>query len=65
MTDLPVGGHLSPVNDMEMYYETRGTGDPLLLLHGGGGVGSNWNLIFPEPPAGFQLVIPDLRGHGR
>lgn len=65
MTNLPFGGHLSPVNDMEMYYEIRGTGVPLVLLHGGGGVGSNWNVIFPEPPAGFQLVIPDLRGHGR
>jgi pimeloyl-ACP methyl ester carboxylesterase len=50
---------------MEMYYEVRGRGEPLVLLHGGGGVGANWGLIFKSPPAGFQLIVPDLRGHGR
>src|SRR4051812_43631043 len=50
---------------MEMYYETQGEGEPLVLLHGGGGVGANWGLIFKETPAGHQLIVPDLRGHGR
>lgn len=50
---------------MEMYYEMRGEGEPLVLLHGGGGVGANWELIFKDPPQGYRLVIPDLRGHGR
>jgi pimeloyl-ACP methyl ester carboxylesterase len=58
-------GHLEPVNDIEMYYEIRGDGEPLLLLHGGGGIGANWDLIFKAPPTGYRLVIPDLRGHGR
>lgn len=58
-------GHIETVNDIEMYYETRGEGEPLLLLHGGGGVGANWELIFKQPPEGYRLVIPDLRGHGR
>jgi pimeloyl-ACP methyl ester carboxylesterase len=58
-------GRIERVNDIEMYYETRGAGEPLLLLHGGGGAGVNWQLIFNKPPEGFQLVIPDLRGHGR
>src|SRR4029079_19013597 len=40
-------------------------GAPLVLLHGGGGVGANWELIFNGPPNGYQLVMPDLRGHGR
>jgi len=52
------------VNGIEMYVETRGDGEPLLLLHGGVGAGSNWNLIFKEPPQGYRLIIPDLRGHG-
>jgi pimeloyl-ACP methyl ester carboxylesterase len=54
-----------PVNGIEMYCETRGEGDPLVLLHGGGGVGANWNLIFKEPPTSYKLIVPDLRGHGR
>ena len=58
-------GRTEPINDIEMYYELRGEGEPLVLLHGGGGIGANWELIFKAPPPGYQLVIPDLRGHGR
>src|SRR5438477_1213804 len=58
-------GNVEPINDMEMYYETRGEGEPLVLLHGGGGAGVNWQLIFDAAPEGYRLVIPDLRGHGR
>lgn len=50
---------------MELYYEVRGEGQPLLLLHGFTGSGVDWELIFRVPPRGFQLIIPDLRGHGR
>jgi pimeloyl-ACP methyl ester carboxylesterase len=48
-----------------MYYETGGEGEPLLLLHGGGGIGANWQLVFKENPPGYKLIVPDLRGHGR
>jgi len=58
-------GRIEPVNDIQMYVETRGEGEPLLLLHGGGGIGANWELIFKTPPEGYQLIVPDLRGHGR
>jgi pimeloyl-ACP methyl ester carboxylesterase len=47
-----------------MYYEIRGEGEALVLLHGGGGVGANWNLIFKDSPNGYRLIVPDLRGHG-
>lgn len=51
----------------ELYYEVHGTGEPLLLLHGGGGAGVNWKLVFDfdDPPVDYRLVVPDLRGHGR
>src|SRR5437667_4290138 len=58
-------GQAIPINGMEMYFEIQGDGEPLVLLHGGGGVGSNWEVIFKEPPARYQLIVPDLRGHGR
>jgi hypothetical protein len=41
-------GQAIPINGMEMYYEIQGDGEPLVLLHGGGGVGSNWELIFTD-----------------
>ena len=65
MNTSSTAGQIESINDIEMYYETRGEGEPLLLLHGGGGVGDNWELIFKEPPEGYRLVIPDVRGHGR
>lgn len=48
-----------------MHVELRGDGEPLLLLHGGGGAGVNWRLVFDTPPDGYRLIVPDLRGHGR
>lgn len=50
---------------IDLFAELRGEGEPLLLLHGFTGAGSNWDLIFPDPPAGFRTIAPDLRGHGR
>jgi pimeloyl-ACP methyl ester carboxylesterase len=54
------------VNGFQMYVEQRGDGEPLLLLHGGTGIGADWQLVFAEgDPAGFRVIVPDLRGHGR
>ncbi len=58
-------GTIEPINGMEMYYEVRGEGEPLVLLHGFTGSGADWELIFKVPPRRFRLIIPDLRGHGR
>jgi pimeloyl-ACP methyl ester carboxylesterase len=48
----------------ELYYEVHGEGEPLLWLHGFLGSGADWRHVFGEPPAGFRLIAPDLRGHG-
>lgn len=55
------------VNGLQVYCERRGEGEALVLLHGGGGAGVNWRLLFnyDAPPAGFELIVPDLRGHGQ
>jgi pimeloyl-ACP methyl ester carboxylesterase len=53
------------VNGFDMYVESRGEGSPLLLLHGGMGIGADWRHVFPTEPAGYRLIVPDLRGHGR
>jgi pimeloyl-ACP methyl ester carboxylesterase len=65
MEQSSVAGRTIPINGMDMYCELRGDGEPLVLLHGGGGAGVNWNLIFKDPPERFRLIVPDLRGHGR
>ncbi len=62
-SSMPTDWHIS-VNGIELSYHVRGRGEPLLLLHGFTGAGSDWQYLFPKSPKGFQLVIPDLRGHG-
>ena len=57
-------GQIESVNGIEMYYEIRGHGEPLILLHGFTGSGADWQLVFKEPPAGYRTIVPDLRGHG-
>lgn len=64
MTTLPGSGNTLQVNGMDMYYEIHGSGEPLLWLHGGMGCGNDWRFAFDEPPAGYALIAPDLRGHG-
>jgi pimeloyl-ACP methyl ester carboxylesterase len=53
------------VEGISLHYETFGEGEPLLWLHGFLGAGPDWRYIFTDPPAGFRLIAPDLRGHGR
>jgi pimeloyl-ACP methyl ester carboxylesterase len=53
------------LNGFELHYEDRGSGEPLLLLHGGMGIGEDWRYVFPVDPEGYRVVVPDLRGHGR
>jgi pimeloyl-ACP methyl ester carboxylesterase len=54
------------LNGIEMYYETDGAGEPLLLLHGGTGCQENWLHAGRDQFASeYMLIKPDARGHGR
>jgi pimeloyl-ACP methyl ester carboxylesterase len=54
------------LNDIEMYYETEGFGEPLLLLHGGTGCQENWAHAGRDQfVREYTLIKPDARGHGR
>jgi pimeloyl-ACP methyl ester carboxylesterase len=52
---------------LRIYYELVGTGRPLVLLHGSMGSTDSWRMAgYTERLADrFQLVLVDLRGHGR
>jgi pimeloyl-ACP methyl ester carboxylesterase len=53
------------VNGIELYFETRGRGEPLLLLHGMGGCAQDWKYAGRESLASeYQLIAVDARGHG-
>ncbi len=54
-----------PINGMEMYYETIGEGPPMVLLHGFMRSCRAYDPFVDEFARSYQLIIPDLRGHGR
>jgi pimeloyl-ACP methyl ester carboxylesterase len=58
-------GQYAEVNGINLYYETHGTGRPLILLHGGLGSGEMFGPILPALAADHQVIAVDLQGHGR
>ncbi len=53
------------VNGLRMYYEVRGSGPPLVLLHGGLGAIEMYAPILPALSAGHRVIAVDLQAHGR
>lgn len=58
-------GRVRTGDGVEIYFETYGTGEPVILLSGFSGSGRDWKPSLQEWGAGFKLILPDLRGHGR
>jgi pimeloyl-ACP methyl ester carboxylesterase len=52
-------------NGLSLYYEERGEGEPLVLLHGGLSSTETFDELAPALAAGRRLVLVDLQGHGR
>jgi pimeloyl-ACP methyl ester carboxylesterase len=64
-TEARGAGAYADVNGLNLYYETHGTGRPMILLHGGLGSGEMFGPILPALAAKHQVIAPDLQGHGR
>src|SRR5258708_23964849 len=58
-------GHYAEVNGINLYYETHGSGRPLVLLHGGLGSGEMFEPLLPLLTQHHQVITVDLQGHGR
>lgn len=70
MTDqhvaLTVGDGLTvAVNDISLYYEDQGSGDAIVLLHGGLVDHEYWGSQIAELAKHHRVLSPDTRGHGR
>src|SRR5687767_3948335 len=50
----------------EIHFTERGTGEPLLLLHGLTGTGGDWRHVFDLDALAetHRVIAPDARGHG-
>ncbi len=52
------------LNGIELAYERRGKGTPLMLIHGYPLDHSIWNEVAAQLENDFALILPDLRGFG-
>jgi pimeloyl-ACP methyl ester carboxylesterase len=64
-TEVKGTGAYAEVNGINLYYETHGTGQPMILLHGGLGSGEMFGPILPTLAERHQVIAVDLQGHGR
>ena len=70
ITDLsaqqgPTTGY-APVNGLNMYYEVHGSGEPVVLLHGGFmTITSNWAGWIDELSKTRKVIAVEMQGHGR
>ncbi|MGH7665264.1 MAG: alpha/beta fold hydrolase [Gemmatimonadaceae bacterium] len=61
-------GEFLDLGDARLYYfaaGTRGTGEPVVFLHGFPTSSHLWSALVPEMPEGHRLVVIDLLGYGR
>jgi len=57
-------GYVS-VNGLDMYYETHGTGQPLVMLHGAfSAIGTSFGELIPELAKTRQVIAFELQAHG-
>jgi pimeloyl-ACP methyl ester carboxylesterase len=64
-TSVKGTGEYADVNGIKLYYEIHGTGQPLVLLHGGLGSGEMFGPVLPMLAEHHRVIVPDLQGHGR
>jgi len=58
-------GNYALVNGLNIYYETHGTGKPLILLHGGVNASESFDLLLPILTKDRQVIAVHLQAHGR
>jgi len=64
-TETTGSGEYAELNGINLYYETHGSGRPLILLHGGLGSGEMFEPILATLTQRHRVIVPDLQGHGR
>lgn len=57
-------GAYTQIGESTIYYEIHGSGEPLLLLHGGFGSIDNFYQQIPLMAQSYRVIAIDSRGHG-
>ena len=55
----------APVNGIDLFYDERGEGTPLLLITGLSGNALDWTPLLPTLAEGHRVIAIDPRGAGR
>jgi pimeloyl-ACP methyl ester carboxylesterase len=58
-------GKFVNANGIKLYYESFGRGSSLIFLHGSMGTGKAWKPYVPILSNDFNIILPDVRGHGK
>jgi pimeloyl-ACP methyl ester carboxylesterase len=56
---------IATINDIQLYYEVKGSGTPLLFIAGLGADSHTWQPIMKELARHFLVITLDTRGAGR
>ena len=57
--------HYINTRGFRLYYETYGSGKPLLMIHGNGGNGGVFTLQIPYFAQHYKVILPDSRAQGK
>ncbi|HET9054469.1 MAG TPA: alpha/beta hydrolase [Cyclobacteriaceae bacterium] len=59
-------GNYASVNGISMYYEIHGSGNPLVLIHGGGStITTSFSTILPALAKEHRVIAVEMQAHGR
>ena len=65
ISEAQTTGCYADVNGLKMYYEIHGTGNPLVLIHGGGStIKTNFSRIMPLLAKDHKVIAVELQAHG-
>ncbi|MFC8064781.1 MULTISPECIES: alpha/beta fold hydrolase [unclassified Streptomyces] len=57
-------GDYADLPGVRTWYESEGTGDPLVLLHGGFCTNDTWGAQRADLAAAYRVLLPERRAHG-
>ena len=61
----PETGKYASIRGFNMYYETYGQGEPLLIIHGNGGSIKDFENQIPFFSKHYRVILADNRSHGK
>ena len=65
MLTSPKKSGFAPIDNARIYYETAGTGTPLVMIHAGVADSRQWNNEFTTFAERYQVIRYDMRGYGK